>query len=364
MSVAGDGTRAWRGHAGLAGERDAWDALVAESSADALCNSHAWVSAYAAAWVADDELFGWTLTDGAGVPLAIFALRREPPRGRFALPRALLAQDGSFDSDYLEPLIRPGHEAEAWDAFLDAAARDRGVQAVVLGCVPRAAATLGALRTVLADRGLRLREHDYPCAVAALPASFEEYVAGLKSRMRSKVRSSLRRVEARDATLDWCNDPDELPRDLAGLFDLHGRRWRAAGEAGSFAEPRRRAFYEALAPRWLADGELRLARLTLDGRPVAFQIGPVVAGTYYQLQEGYDPELSDLRIGQALRAWAIRSLIDEGVERYDFMAGLSRHKLDWGATERECVTVAFPLPRLRARVAYAARAWIENRRRP
>ena len=55
-------------------------------------------------------------------------------------------------------------------------------------------------------------------------------------------------------------------------------------------------------------------------------------------------------------------LIGEGVRDYDFMEGDARHKRDWGGAPRPAETVAFALPRLRARLEYGLRAFLDRRR--
>jgi len=353
--------RRWQGHAGLAAESGAWEACLAAAARDPLCNSHEWTLAYARAFVPDADVLGWTLEDPAG-PAAVLALRREPARGVLALRRALLVADGSFDSDYLEPPVRPGLEREAARLLLDAARREPRLEALVLAGLPAGGAFLGALRAELEARRSPRRERPLVCLSARLPDDFGVYLAGLKPRMRTKVRSALRAAEEQGARHSWCLAADELESALEDLFRLHALRWSAAGQPGSFADPRRRAFYGGLARRHLERGTLRLARLELGGRIVASQLGFLAGGRYYQIQEGFDPEHGGERVGIALRALGLQELIAQGVREYDFMAGDARHKRDWGASERPCVTLALPLARLRARAAYGLRAWLDRTR--
>ena len=350
---------------GLAGLRSAagpWAELCRAARVDPLCNSLEWIDAHVESWSAPESVFGWVLRDADGQPVAAAALRREPRRGRLALRRAVLAQDGSFDSDYLDLPVRPGLERPAVEALLDLLGKSRGIDACMLACVPAESPTLACLREALAARGLPRREVAVECFASDLPESFEAFLGGLKKRMRSKVRSAIRRTGERAAQLTWCRDPETLDEELEGLYRLHAMRWEAAGERGSFAERERREFYRRLARSALAGGSLRFARLDLDGLPVAYQFGVVAGGAYYQLQEGYDTGYGELRVGTALRGLVIEALIDEGLRRYDFMAGGSRHKTDWGGRLRPCVSVAFALPRLRARLAYGVRAWLDRRK--
>jgi len=351
--------RPWRGTAELAALAPVWDRLAREAGLDPLCNAHAWTEAYAGAFATDDDVFGWSF-EHQSEPAGILALRREPSRGVLALRRALFVADGTFDSNYLEPPIRPGLERAVARQLFDLARAERGLEALVLSGMPEDSRFLAALRAELELRGLPHRELAVACLAAPLADSFERVLAGLKPRMRSKVRSALRAAEERGARLAWCRRQDELDPWLAELFRLHEARWQAVGRPGSFADPRRRAFYQAFARDALARGELAFARLEEGGTVSAIQIGACLGERYYQIQEGFDPALEGQRVGTALRALALSDLIARGVRAYDFMAGDSRHKRDWGGEPRPCTTIAFPLPRWRARLAYGLRQQAER----
>jgi len=362
MTAAALAVEGWSGQEALRAALEAGAGIPDAAGLDPVFDSAPWITAHAAAFGADDPPFGWTLRDGEAV-VGVLALRREPRRGRLALRRARLSQDGTFDSDYVAPWIRPGRESEVLERWIEQAAAVPGLDALVLGPLPAASRALAALREVLERSALPRREVEVPCCAAPLQDDFDAYVASLKPRMRSKVRASLRGADELGARFAWCDDASGLADHLEGLFDLHQRRWEADGARGSFADPRRRRFYHAFAPAALARGELAFARLERAGRPVAYQLGLVARGRYVQLQEGYDPALAEARLGVALRARAVEGLIARGVRRYDFLAGVTRGKEDWGAETSACVLVSFPLPRLLPRLAYRARAWVERRRR-
>lgn len=351
--------RPWRGTAALAALAPAWERLAREAALDPLCNSPAWNEAYARAFAAERDVFGWSF-EHQGEPAGILALRREPSRGALALRRALFVADGTFDSDYLAPPIRPGLERAVARQLFDLACAERGLEALVLSGMPENSPFLAALRAELEVRGLPCREHAVLCLAAPLADSFELTLASLKPRMRSKVRSALRSAEERGARLTWCRRRDELEPWLAELFRLHELRWRAEGRSGSFADPNRRAFYLAFAGDALERDELCFARLEEGGEVSAIQIGVCIGERYYQIQEGFDPAREDQRVGTALRGLALAELIASGVRSYDFMAGDSRHKRDWGGKDRPCTTIAFPLERWRARLAYGLRQRAER----
>ncbi|MEO0651194.1 MAG: GNAT family N-acetyltransferase, partial [Planctomycetota bacterium] len=266
---------AFDGHAGLAGCASDWEQLNAGSGRDPLCNRFDWAEAYAAAWVREGDLFGWRLTDDAG-PVAVLAFRKEERPGRFDLGRARLVQDGSYDSDYLDPPVRPGCEAAVAADLFDLLAQRSGIQAAVLSPLDSTAPLLRSLRRVAQARRLSPGEEALICPSAPLAESFDGYLSSLKKRMRSKVRQAVRRVDQRGATFAWCDDPRRIEADLDDLYRLHAARWRDAGIPGAFADDRRRQFYRRLVDQHLPPGRLRFSRLELEGQTIACQFGVAV----------------------------------------------------------------------------------------
>ena len=353
---------AWNGMEGLLAQRSDWIQLLAVSEVDRLGNDPDWVIAHAKAFANSRDLFGWTIRDTDELPVAIFPLRMERKRGLLALSRACLLQDGTFDSEYIDFLIRPGYEQACLNLLLDQLAAKRRVEGLLLTGFLSDSTTLQQLRPLLEKRSLPRRERALPACATNLPSSFEAYLMALKPRMRSKIRSSIRKAEEARARLVWSDSPAELNQELETLFALHQKRWAASGKPGSFAEPERRQFYRELAALFLQRGQLAFAKLEKDGEVLACQFGVIIDRCYYQIQEGYDPAWSKSRVGVALRAMVIAQLIDRGIQIYDFMAGIGKHKTDWGAEPRSCTTMAFALPRWRARLAYGLRAFLDRRR--
>ena len=351
---------AWEGFEGLHDSLPIWRSVLAQVELDPLCNSPEWVLAYAEAYLRSDDVFGWRVFDHNDEPAAFLAFRLETPRTALSLRRALMLTDGSFDSDYIDLPIRPGLERPVLERCLDALKRRGGVDAMLLAPIPEQSPTLAAIRQLLPQRWLPFRADTVECAAAPLPETFDAYIKGLKSRMRSKVRQAMRAADSANASFHWCDDRSSLTDHLNGLFRLHAMRWQEAGEPGAFADERRCQFYRTLALDAVDNDRLRLSRLDIDGTPVAYQYGIVAGGIYYQMQEGFDTSLAKGRISTALRALSIQALIEEKVHTYDFMAGPSRHKSDWGSQPKNCASIAFALPRVRARISYGARAVIDR----
>ena len=350
---------------GLTGFRQAevlWRDLLERSAAAKFPNDFDWLCAHAGAFGVSDRLRTYVVRDGGNEPIGAFALAPELDRGSLLLPRLRPIGDGSFDSDDLEPLAVRGREPQVARAFCDVIGRLRRPSAVVMSSVDERSPMLRALLAELNRRQIAPRVHPGEAGVASLGADLGATVAGLASRMRSKVRQALRRSEAAGAEFDRCERPEQLADFTKQLVHLHTLRWQALGEPGAFGDPRRVAFYESLLPPFLAREQLVLTRLSIAGEPVALQLGFRSGDLYIQLQEGYDPRFEDQRVGVALRAHSIEWLTANGVRTYDFLAGLTRHKLDWGALARPSPTLAIPTGNPVGRLRFAALRWREKRR--
>lgn len=345
--------RALQGAAGLETALSQLDALLAQGTSDPLCNGAAWVGAYAGCWTRPEEFYGWSLHDGEDAPVGLALLRPEANGGGL-LRRASLLQDGSFDSDYLSLPARPGYEERVLESLLGALRKRGGVEALLLSCLPEDSPTLLSARSLAERRSLELREVPVACLSAELAPDQDALLRSLASRMRSKVRRALRQAEESELSVRWCSTQADVRRDLESLFRLHQARWVASGEPGSLADERRQSFYVELAQGALERDALRLSALERDGEVVAVQFGLLAGERYYQLQEGFDPDWGERRVGIALRAHSMVALGEQGVRHYDFMAGDARHKRDWGAQPRPCVSCAIGVGSLRSRALYAA----------
>ena len=274
---------------------------------------------------------------------------------------------GSEDSDYLDFIIEGGREREVAAAFFDHLAGEPW-DVIDLDLLRAGSPTVAPVREIAAAAPYRVIAEDSACTALDLPATWDDYLRLLRPRFRTKLRSLLRRLPAEhDASFDLCDDPATLAAELEELFRLHQARWEAAGEPGSFALPERRAFYQAIAARFLARGWLRFYRLRIAGRPAAYEFSFEHCGRLYYLQQGHEPELAGLSVGTALKAFVLRDCIERGVRAYDFLGDDADHKLAWGAERGGCVRlqVARPgsrtawglgVPRVVARIRAGARA--------
>lgn len=314
--------------------RGAWSALLEKAACVSTFVTWEWAYAWWRAYGTPGDLRILTAADEDGTLIGIAPLRRCLVK-RFGQQVEVLRfiGDGSNDSDYLDFLLAAGREQAVLEAF-QMYWRPQVRQGVVflLHEIPEHSRAIPFLRHWAEREQFLFEQSSVACATASLPDRWEAYLAMLKPRFRTKVRSVLRMQESREEIrFGFCQTVEQVEQLLPLLYDLHTRRWRQDGKPGVFGWTQKRDFYALLSPLLLDCGWLRFSFLAWRDRVLACQYGFVYGDTYYHLQEGYEPEAEHWNLGIGLRAWSIRELLRQGVRKYDFLGGVGRHKMDWGA---------------------------------
>jgi len=348
-----------RREADLYDMRPAWEALLRSSAADTIFLSWEWISSWWQSYGQPGDLRILTVSDASGALRGIAPLRaRTIRRYGQSYPVLTFLGDGSMDSDYLDFIVAPGYEKPVLEAFHRHWTTERSSGILLLNEIPETSPNLPLLRQLATRERLLWREQDAPCGAVPLPDTWEAYLALLKPRFRTKLRSALRNLEGRpEVRFGFCQDPEVLHRLLAALFDLHTRRWAQQGKPGVFGYPGKRDFYQRLSQLVLDRDWLRFSWVEWNGRVLACQYGFEYGGKYLQLQEGYEPASEHWNVGIALRAWSIREFIRRGVREYDFLGGVGRHKTDWGAQVKQSKQVLAALPHWRNTLFAAGPEW-------
>jgi CelD/BcsL family acetyltransferase involved in cellulose biosynthesis len=335
-----------------------WGALLAQSGSDTIFLSPEWIRSWWAAYAGGRDLVALRIDDESVlVGLALMYRRDEQVVQGLKQPALAFVGDGSADSDYMDWISARGREAEVAHAILDhLTTHTPKWDLLVLREIPDTSPHLGPLEAFARGRGWAFHTEQVPCARVALPRAWDDYLRMLKPRMRTKVRSVLRDFEGRaGARFDHCATLDDLDPRLASLYDLHNRRWGMEGKRGIFHAEDKRSFYSILSRRLLDRDRLRFYSLSVDGRYVAHQYCFEYANRMFLLNEGLDPEWFEHGAGNALRAHVFRDCIARGLDVYDFLGGVTQHKLSWGAEVVHSVRVITGPPSIRNRIAFTAR---------
>jgi peptidoglycan/xylan/chitin deacetylase (PgdA/CDA1 family)/CelD/BcsL family acetyltransferase involved in cellulose biosynthesis len=349
-----------RGEDDLVQLQSAWDALLRQSATVSIFNTWEWANVWWSAYGKTGDLRVLLFVDDDGTPRGIAPLRRQTlvRYGQSAAALALIG-DGSNDSDYLDFIIAAGYEERVMAAFRRYWLEQAGSEALLqFNEVPGDSASLLHLQTLAKERGMVWQEADVDCGTVRLPETWDGYLSALRPRFRTKVRSVLRGLEGRmEPRFGFCQTRQELERLLPALYDLHKRRWATEGKPGVFGWDRKRDFYSRLSPVLLDRGWLRFSWLEWNGHILACQYGFIYGKTYFHLQEGYEPAAEHANLGIGLRAWSMRELQQQGVREYDFLAGVGRHKLDWGAEVKQSKRILAGLASWKNHIIISGPSW-------
>ncbi len=165
--------------------------------------------------------------------------------------------------------------------------------------------------------------------VGPLPDSFDRYLQQSPTKNR---RYYLRRQseDLRSAFGDvrhWvAASGDQVDTILDRMEEFSTTRLAATGEGSAWADPKFRRCMRAACRLLLARRSLRAEALDVQGRTVATLLGFVHQGTYFCYQMAFDQDYAQHMPGHCLLERCIRSCIEDGLERFDFLAGEHEYK--------------------------------------
>jgi CelD/BcsL family acetyltransferase involved in cellulose biosynthesis len=231
--------------------------------------------------------------------------------------------------DYGDIVVPRGREAEGWAAILAYWAAQPGWDALDLHALsPEADAHVGAAAEQLGWQIWHGVEET--CPILDLPATWDEYLAGLGKKDRHELRRKLRRLDERPEPAAWAIYTPGPGWDA--VFDQFLALHRLSGTAKAhFMTAQMESFFRRLLAADPCGWEIAL--LTLDGQPAAAYLAARSNGRILLYNSGYDPRFSEWSAGLALLAYHIQAAIATGVAQFDFLRGDERYKYDLGARD-------------------------------
>ena len=324
-----------------------WAGLVHQTGADDLTTSWTWISAWLDAFGdAVDHRF-LVVTDegtgGAGAPVAIALATRGQRQRRGPLPirtahLGTAGEQGGVYVEYNRILALPGHRAAALQALTDKIAVGwwRTDLVKLDGFAPEELDGWDASGFRVDRRVCRVID------LESIRTGGQPMDKAFGSPIGRKLRQNTRRFTERFGPIEaeWITDPARAQVVFGEMVELHQARWVAAGEPGSFANPRLIRFHRELIDRLLPSGGVVLVRVTA---------GDQLVGVTYELNEhgalnhynwGLMPVQADdgsLSPGFITALALMREGIDRGFREINWLAGDSRWKRELSTTTRELV---------------------------
>ena len=314
-----------------------WNELVAASDSDNPFLQWEWCSTWWRHYGAGHELAIVLVRDGEQlIGLAPLYLERgggvrEPGVMRFV-------GSGEVCSEYLGFVFRRGYEPRAGQELIHFLLHETSIpwRQLRLTHVPALGATATVLEASLAgaERPFRVDRTATSWNIE-LAKSWDEFLEGIGSKRRGKVRRALRELEQNQFEFREVSCESELDAAWDDLKRLHQARWEQQGRPGCFASRRFTEFHrELLRPLWRR-GSLHLTSLHRNGKAVAASYCLRHRGRVYFYQGGIDPDAMAFRPGHCLRVCELRRAIERGDLVFDFLSGDEDYKVQWATHQIE-----------------------------
>lgn len=318
-----------------------WDALLPPDSTP--FDLHCWHLA-------------WWRAFGGPLELSICALRRDRELAAvfpLARSRGRLVALANSHSSVFRPLAR---DPEAIDELCAAVL---GAGAVDLLALPAEDASVAALRSQAAPAGaLASSAPSYASPIVATDGEFDAWRESSKPRWGAPLER-FRRKMGRDheAEIALIQAPRELEAELEDGFRVEASGWKGRAGTAIVSNPETAALYRAVGREFAARDALRLSRIVLDGRTVAFDFCILHRNRLYLLKTGFDEEFRRLAPGLVMRLSVIERCFASGLDAHELLGSESEWKGKFATTKRPHISFnAYPRRPLGvARYAYRAK---------
>lgn len=333
--------------------REEWNRLVDAMRFPTPFATWEWVTAWHEQFQANS--LPWVLfVRQGGRLLGILPLTRPP---RPVLLRWLMGSlaemlgAGQVGADHLDLIVEPGHApgcAQAINEFLrKGSVLWRELHFPLVTADSELHAQGGQLGSGLRNHVRRRSTAPY----LPIAGTFEDYLQGLSSNERYKLRSRTRKLLGMPGVEYHRFKRDERDRALDLLFALHHRRSEEKSVVSSFARPEVEAFHRRLLAHMPWD-QVVLRGLRRDSEVFAMFYGYRVGQRMFYFQLGYDPAWSATSPGLVLLTRTIREAFDIGCVEYNFLQGDESFKQTWTKESRSLFDCRLYSDGLRGTLSY------------
>ena len=167
-----------------------------------------------------------------------------------------------------------------------------------------------------------------------LPETWQQFETALTSRVRKKLRSSLREFgrDGHTFTLNVVTQPSDVARALDDFYRLHHTRTQVRS-FDAFSELKSRSFLNDYCTEMAKRGSLRIFELVIEGNVVAVRLGFAFGRQLYLYHSGNDIAWDKYSIMTILLGEIIKTAISDGMNVLNLSTGKDRAKTRWRPQE-------------------------------
>ncbi len=240
---------------------------------------------------------------------------------------------GSADvCDYLDFITAPGMERDFFSVLIGDL-QQRDIERLELNPLRPDSLALTELVPLARQQNYPVEYRQEEVTVELdLPATWDDYLAGLSKKQRHEVSRKLRRLWETPNINHRClearpEELDELTNAFLNLFSSNRE------DKKRFMTPRMEVFFRSMAIAMAEIGILRFGIIELAELPIAMTLGFDYHGTHYLYNSGYDPAYRHLSVGLLSKVLCLKESIRQGRQKWDFLKGSENYKYHLGGNE-------------------------------
>ncbi len=325
--------------------KNEWNVLLKQSKSNSIFLTWEWLDSWLRAYQTTEKPYVILFRNKKQELIGIAPFVINDIKGGFFLKyRALYfwgLTKGVKESEYLDIIAKSGLEdAVCRKVFEVLISKSRDWDILLYHEVPESSVCIRIFRKLIEKYRWPSVETSHGCSVINLPETYDDYIKSLKPRMRTKLRSLPKRMrKGYSVELEVLQNHDKLEKTLASFIELHQKKWKAEGHLGVFTDQKRRDFYQFISNAFVGNQWLIIFSLKVDGVYRAHEFGFVYNNKLFVIQEGYDTDWEKNGIGNVLRTFVLQYCIDNSLDEYDFLGGVTYHKDSWGVFIKNSISI-------------------------
>jgi CelD/BcsL family acetyltransferase involved in cellulose biosynthesis len=196
--------------------------------------------------------------------------------------------------------------------------------------------SLAQLETGCRDAGMAaLLEPGSVSPIVDTSGHLDVWVTEQNSSWKKRLRRYRRKMyKDYEASFEIARSPADLEVELAEGFALEESGWKGRAGTAITSNPQTEAFYREVAAAFHARGELRLSRIALDGKAVAFSFCIEHRGRLYSLKAGFDESFRKLVPGLVIQISIVEACFERGLDAYELLGEQTEWKAKLATSQR------------------------------
>ncbi len=328
----------------FAAMREEWNKLLSESDNNSVFLLHEWVLTWWRIFKTNKTLFTIAIYNDANELIGIAPLYLEKISYLKLLRLRIIQFLGAnkISPDYLGFIFKSGDRKMVFEGILKFLFENSSQWDIIrLGDMLCKADEIALIKALCQNNHRYFSIIDQViCPYIDLPNSIEAYLQSFGHNHRYNLKRIVKTLNSEfDCEYGTAKSDEEMTDLLAALFDLHQQRANVMNRSSAFDSDLIREFHKQLIPELFNKGIFNIYYLKLDGKVQCCMHAFIYNKCFYFYQSGFNPEYSRFSLGRIMLFNTIRSAIEQGCERYDFLKGDEAYKRHWAKKSQQTVTL-------------------------